>query len=179
MTRRRRQLRLAVPAALLLTAILVAAIIAGATGGASSPPSKLATGHLSANPTTNSSQAAALILHERRAGTLSAPLEDAAAVSLGEGRMVLLGGLDENDTSTAAITVLPAGHVSAGARLPEAQHDAQAAQLGGEVYVFGGGQVSSYDHILRFDPASGNVSLVGHLPQPASDVAVAAIAGTA
>jgi N-acetylneuraminic acid mutarotase len=47
------------------------------------------------------------------------------------------------------------------------------------VYVFGGGAVSSYDHILRYDPSSGNVSQVGTLPSRASDVAVAALGGTA
>lgn len=115
---------------------------------------------------------------------LSAPIEDAATATFGQGRVVLLGGLDAEDTSTAAITELAADAqgttaTDTGARLPEAQHDAQAANLGGDVYVFGGGQVESYDHILRFDPASGRVSVVGHLPQPASDVAVAAIGPTA
>jgi N-acetylneuraminic acid mutarotase len=107
-------------------------------------------------------------------------LQDAAAVSLGGERLVLLGGLDGSDTSTAAITLLTAGQAkSAGARLPEAQHDAQGAELGGEIYVFGGGQFSSYDHIVRYEPGDGRVSVVGHLPLPASDVAVTAIGSTA
>ena len=42
-----------------------------------------------------------------------------------------------------------------------AQHDAQGVLLGGDAYVFGGGQVSSYDHVLRFDPATGTVSQAG------------------
>jgi hypothetical protein len=37
------------------------------------------------------------------------------------------------------------------------------ASLDGEVYVFGGGQFSSYDHILRYEPGNGRVSLVGQL----------------
>ncbi len=84
---------------------------------------------------------------------------------------MLLGGLDTEDTSTAAITVLAPGSqgtsaTDTGARLPEPQHDAQAAALGGAVYVFGGGQVESYDHILRYEPGSGRVSLVGIFRSP-------------
>jgi len=110
---------------------------------------------------------------------LPAPLQDAAAVSLNSERLVLLGGLDSSDTSTAAITVINEGRLSSDGRLPEAQHDAQGAEFDGATYVFGGGQFSSYDHILRYDPANGRVSVVGHLPQPASDVAVTSIGNTA
>lgn len=45
--------------------------------------------------------------------------------------------------------------------------------------MFGGGQLAQYDHILRYDPATGAVSQVGSLPTPASDVAVASLSGTA
>ena len=51
--------------------------------------------------------------------------------------------------------------------------------LGKDTYVFGGGQVSSYDHVLRFDPVTGSVSQAGTLPQPRSDAAVASVGGTA
>jgi N-acetylneuraminic acid mutarotase len=110
---------------------------------------------------------------------LAAPLQDAAIASLGTGRVVLLGGLDSSDTSTAAVTVIVAGQTESAGELPEAQHDAQGANLEGEVYVFGGGQFSSYDHILRYQPGDDRVSIVGHLPQAASDVAVATIGSTA
>ena len=53
------------------------------------------------------------------------------------------------------------------------------ATLGGAVYVFGGGQVQLYDHILRYDPSSGSVTVVGTLPSAASDVAVATLGETA
>ena len=49
----------------------------------------------------------------------------------------------------------------------------------GQVYVFGGGQFSQYDHILRFDPASGSVTTAGSLPSAESDVAVTQLGGTA
>jgi hypothetical protein len=205
LTRRRRQLRLLAPAALLLVAIPLGALIANAMSGpgSSSPPSGGATASRPrTRRSTGSPRPVAVRLLVRRTGTLPAALEDAAAASLGQGRVVLFGGLDAADTSTATITALAAGANDTGvrpgvyepgayesstrepgahdtgARLPEPQHDAQAAVLGGAVYVFGGGQVESYDHILRFDPSSGRVSVVGHLPQPASDVAVAAIGST-
>jgi N-acetylneuraminic acid mutarotase len=111
--------------------------------------------------------------------TLPFALQDTAAVTLGGGRAVLLGGLNATDTSTAAVSVLDAHGVAASARLPEAQHDAQGALLDGRVYAFGGGQFGSYSHILSYDPATGRVTQAGNLPTPTSDAAVAAIDGTA
>jgi hypothetical protein len=112
--------------------------------------------------------------------TLPFALQDAAAVALGDGRAALLGGLNATDTSTATVSVLDANAAAAvGAQLPEAQHDAQGVLLDGRVYVFGGGQFSSYSHILSYDPASGRVTQAGSLPTPTSDAAVAAIDGTA
>jgi hypothetical protein len=173
MTRRRRQLRLAVPAALLCTAIL-AVLMAKAESTSTHKIGR-------ANAVRVSGRRATVIaaLHQKQIGTLAAPLQDSAAVSLGAGRLVLLGGLDGSDTSTTAITILAGGKAEGAGRMPEAQHDAQGANLGGEVYVFGGGQFSSYDHILRYEPGNGRVSLVGRLPRPASDVAVTAVGSTA
>jgi hypothetical protein len=120
-----------------------------------------------------------LTLSETPLGALPAAVQDAAVASLQGQRVVLLGGLDAAQSSTAALTVLSGAASVARGALPEAQHDAQAATLGGAVYVFGGGQVSSFDHILRYEPASGSVSAAGTLPTPASDVAVAALGDTA
>jgi len=65
-------------------------------------------------------------------------------------------------------------------RLPGAQHDAAAVALGGQIYVFGGGNgAAQLDHVLRVDPVSGAVRDAGRLPVAASDVAAAAIGGTA
>jgi hypothetical protein len=111
--------------------------------------------------------------------TLPAALQDTAGVPLGSGRVVLLGGLNAGDTSTAAVNVLDAHGVKAAANLPEAQHDAQGVLLDGQAYVFGGGQFNSYDHILAFNPDMDSVVQVGSLPTPTSDAAVAALAGTA
>lgn len=111
--------------------------------------------------------------------SLPAALQDPASANLGNGRFVLLGGLDAADTSTAAVIVAGPGGAQSQASLPGAQHDAQAATLGGSVYVFGGGQFVQYDHILKFDPASNAVAAAGTLPTAASDVAVTESGGTA
>jgi N-acetylneuraminic acid mutarotase len=177
MTRRRRQLRLAV-AVVPLCAAIVAILIANARSTSPSNDPRPA-GRTHAAHASDRLAAADSVLRGRRIGMLPAPLQDAAAVSLEGEHLVLLGGLDGTDTSTAAIAVLAAGRAESAGRLPEAQHDAQGASLDGEGYVFGGGQFSSYDHILRFDPANGRVSVAGHLPEPASDVAVTSIGNTA
>lgn len=111
--------------------------------------------------------------------SLPAPLRDPASAALGDGRFVLLGGLDAADTSTAGVEVAGLRGVTHTSSLPLAQHDAQGAALGGKVYVFGGGSASELDHIVRFDPASGAVHAVGSLPHAQSDVAVTQSGGTA
>jgi hypothetical protein len=108
------------------------------------------------------------LVPHRLAVALPSPLQDAAAVSLADGTLALLGGLDGNDTSTAGVLVFDGSRVSVRSRLPLPQHD-----------VFGGGQVSSYEHVLRFDPADGSVSRAGTLPRATSDAAVASVGETA
>jgi hypothetical protein len=110
---------------------------------------------------------------------LPAPLKDPAFAALGAGRFALLGGLDSSEVSSAGIEVADVHGVLHTASLPLAQHDLQAAELGGVVYVFGGGSASELDHIVGFDPGSGAVHTVGVLPHPQSDVAVTETGGTA
>ena len=88
---------------------------------------------------------------------LPAPLKDPAFAVVGAGRFALLGGLDSSEVSSAGIEVADLHGVVRTASLPLAQHDAQGAQLGGEVYVFGGGSSTELDHIVSFDPAAGGV----------------------
>lgn len=121
----------------------------------------------------------ALRLVYRRLFPLPAPLQDPAIAGLSNGSFVLLGGLDAADTSTAGVLVANLQAPLRSASLPGAQHDAQAATLAGDVYVFGGGDLTEYDHILRFDPATGTVSAAGVLPTAASDVAVTQTGETA
>lgn len=112
-------------------------------------------------------------------GSLPAAVQDAAISPLPDGGLALLGGIDSSQTSTDAILTLNGSSATQHGTLPNPQHDAQAATLGSDVYVFGGGQFSSYDHILRYDPSAGATSQVGTLPTSASDVAVVSIGDTA
>src|ERR1700730_10693077 len=167
--RQRRRLALAVCVAVLA----VVAILA--LSGSGSKPSRSAPARPSGRAPTHALQAIRAVA----VGTLSAPVQFPAAASIAGGRVVLLGGLDGSGASTAAVTTLSGGRSAQGGALPVAQHDAQAATLANAVYVFGGGAVQSYDHIMRFDPGTGQVTQAGHLPQPASDVAVASVGDTA
>jgi hypothetical protein len=170
--RRRRAL-----AVLMLLAALVVGIVLSQPTRTSRPRTRAA----SKTSASRQTEGAAPVHFATRhlAITLPSPLQDSAAVALGSGRVALLGGLNAADTSTAAVSVLDARGLITSARLPEAQPDAQGAMLDGRAYVFGGGQVSSYSHILSYDPATGNTTQAGGLPTPTSDAAVAALAGTA
>ena len=137
LSRRARRARgLAALAILALVAALIGALAAGSSPRRAATPARAGT--------LTKSRPAGFRAH-RLAVALPSPLQDAAAVALPDHTLALFGGLDANDTSTTAVTVLAGGHVSTPARLPLAQHDAQAALLGGAAYIFGGGAVSSYD----------------------------------
>ncbi|HEX4036332.1 MAG TPA: hypothetical protein VHX66_17975 [Solirubrobacteraceae bacterium] len=164
--RRRGHLRLA---ALLGVVATVALIVAEATGGGRSKPPHPTIGRV------------LVTAHAVTAGTLDAAVAD-SAVAAARGSLYLLGGIDSAGRSTASIVRLAGtgrGSAAVVGRLPVVQHDAQALALGGEIYVFGGGDVASYAHIVRYDPASGAVTSAGDLPRPQSDVGVAAIGSTA
>lgn len=167
----------------------LAALVLIVTNGGGSTKHSASSGH---RPTTahrslrhrartgTPAPSAARKLAYRPLGTLPAGVQDPAAALISGGRVVLIGGLNAADTSSAAVTIVDSsGKTIAGPALHGAQHDAQAATLGGAVYVFGGGDIQQYGHILRYDPAAGTVSGAGQLPQPQSDVAVAAIGSTA
>jgi hypothetical protein len=165
--------RRAVAAGALL--VLLGLVLWLATGGAGSHPSRV-------RPAPRGVRAEVAPAHfaiRTLAQTLPTALQFPAAASLEGQRFVLLGGLEAGEVSTGAVTVLDGGRVVAHATLPNPQHDAPGALLGGKVYVFGGGAESSYDHILAFDPVSAGVTQAGVLPRAASDAAVAVVAETA
>ena len=113
-----------------------------------------------------------------RLGSLAAPLQDAAAAPSGFGR-------------AAARRPERRRHLDRrrSLRLASSRHRARIAagraprrrgrQPRRSAYVFGGGNgPSQLDEIVKVDP-SGRASVVGRLPQPASDVSAAVIAGKA
>jgi N-acetylneuraminic acid mutarotase len=166
----------------MLAGPVVLAIAAGAAGcgeASRSSPAQAGSQPARTKSTTATAEPRLRSVSVATVGSLPAGVADPAVAALRDGRVVLLGGLDESGGSTAAITVLTGAAASRHDALPQPQHDAEAVALGADVYVFGGGGVSSYAHILRYDPATGSVSDVGELPVPASDVSVAAIGQTA
>ena len=162
----------------------VAAIVALATAGSGSGSHATSSSATPTGPHRRSAPSrphtpASLRVAATPLGELPAAVEDAAIAPAGGGRLALLGGIDAAQSSTAQVTLLDGGTAGDGGALPAPQHDAEAAQLGGYVYVFGGGVLSSYDHILRYDPASHTLTAAGTLPTNASDVAVTSLGGTA
>ena len=98
------------------------------------------------------------------------------------GRMLLAGGLDAADTSVADVVAGPSGRSPRAQRigaLPQAAHDAGAASLGGDMYVFGGGAASGpIDAITEISP-SGATRVAGRLPSAMSDTSAVALGGAA
>jgi YVTN family beta-propeller protein len=114
-------------------------------------------------------------LVETAASRLPAPRQDVAAAVLGRD-VLLAGGLDAADASTAAIDRLRHGRPQSLGRLPVALHDAPAVALAGRMYVFGGGDgIAQHAEITGVDPATGATGREGTLPAASSDAAAAAV----
>jgi DNA-binding beta-propeller fold protein YncE len=131
-------------------------------------------------PTARSTRPDRLLrVGSRAAGSLPAPIQDAAIATVRR-RVLLLGGLDAADTSTADVRTITLGRVRTIGRLPNVFHDGAAVQIGSKVYEFGGGDgIRQLDQILRVDPTTGTASRVGSLPAPSSDHAAVVVAGQA
>ena len=113
-----------------------------------------------------------------REGELPSPRQDAAiAPDGGGGGALLIGGLDSEEASLSQVLRISGASVTEAGSLPTPTHDACAGEVGGVVYLFGGGEQSSFSAILRVSP-SGTAEQVGSLPTPASDVACVTAGGT-
>ena len=166
-----RALVTAVACCLLLAACGSSSSSSGSRSGsaAAAATKKSAAGHGAATPAA---------LHYRSLGTTPTAIQDAAGAPAAGGISVLAGGLSAADTSTDEVWRLSGGHLVSSGHLPGPQHDAQAAALGGTVYVFGGADFNQYDHILRIGPGT-TVASAGRLPTLQSDVAAASSPSTA
>jgi hypothetical protein len=116
-------------------------------------------------------------LRIRVVGHLPTPASRVSVVALPHGEIAALGGLTASGSSNQVLTGTPAALRRTG-MLPVATHDAAAAVVRGKVFLFGGGQVTSFDGIDRLDPATGAVKRVGTIGEPLSDLG-AATAGSA
>jgi hypothetical protein len=109
-----------------------------------------------------------------RVGTLTQELSKAAAVGLSGGRLMVLGG-ETGGASTSQVLLGTPEHLRVSGRLPSPTHDAAAAPIGRSVYLFGGGQRSSVNTIVRVDAATGASVAAGHLDEPLSDLGAVTI----
>jgi hypothetical protein len=174
---RERQIRRRRTGALLgvaLAAIAGAALTAGGDKGA--PRTQAQTGSTAA-PHSTRPLPAHVEVRAVQSGVLPAAEQDAAAAVVSSGRFLLIGGLDETESSLASIVSANTSNTRTIGALPAALHDACASYVDGAAYLFGGGVISSFAQITRID-ANGATQQAGELPTPASDVACATIGET-
>lgn len=117
----------------------------------------------------------AVALRVTPAGRLPAPVQAPATTAVG-GHALLMGGLDEADTSTSDVFVAGAAGSRKLGTLPYGLHDAAAATIGSTAYLIGGGE-PSLNQIISVDRRARS-SVVGYLPAAASDVAAATVGRT-
>ncbi len=164
-------------AALALGAVIVLVIAIAASGGGKGGSTPHPAGSSKGAGAGAGSQAR-LSVSIAQTGRLQAPVQDAAAVAVSPTSFLLLGGIDQSESSRADIVSASASQARTIGTLPTALHDASASFLGGSAYLFGGGVVESFSQITRVNP-SGVSAPAGNLPTPGSDVAAAAIGETA
>ena len=113
-----------------------------------------------------------------RIGSLPRPFSKAAAVALPHGRLMVLGGYT-GAGSLDTILAGPPSRLRVVGRLPQPTHDAAAAAVGGNVYLFGGGESVSMPSVVRVDPRTGSATEAPALGEPLSDLGAVAIGGQA
>lgn len=162
---------------LLLVVLSLALSACGAAtkpaGGSPTATSARTTPHRSSAPAgspAGASGPAAVHARVQLVGRLPSPVQDPATTALAPDGALLLGGLDQADTSVASILRVRGGTARRSGTLPSALHDAAAATIGRRAYLFGGGNLGSSAAILR----EGHKQ-VGALPVAASDVAAATL----
>src|SRR5437879_2913531 len=99
------------------------------------------------------------------------------AVAVADGQTILvLGGLAGGSSSASVRRFVPASDtVAAAGMLAVPTHDAAATSFGSSAVVFGGGEAVTIDKVQTFTSQGSQV--IGKLPQPRSDLAVATIGG--
>ena len=117
---------------------------------------------------------AASHLSVRVIGHLPTPAERVSVVALPGGKIAALGGLTATGSSNQVLVGRPSALHHVGT-LPVATHDAAASRLGRYVFLFGGGQTTSFDTIDRLDPTTGAVAHAGTIGEPLSDLGAATV----
>jgi hypothetical protein len=149
-----------------------AAAALAACGGSSSPSTSSAKTRAGSTPGRTHHQRPSANPPARLAVTGRAALPAArtgGAAAAFNAQIVFSGGLSSALTSTSTVFTLTRGGRSATAGpLPGPVHDAAEAQLGTQLFLFGGGQSEGSDRIVRVLPAPASV--VGRIPQALSDL---------
>jgi hypothetical protein len=178
---RRRRFRTVVALAVV---VVVGIIVVSCTGGTSST-STTATSTAVHRSGTSRSTGPASIEAGVEPWQLGSPLSREAVVAAPNG-LIVLGGITASGTSLPNVfTVAPGtGTITATTGLADPVHDAAAATLGHATYALGGGSPDTVATIQSMGtpsipPVAGAAtSVVGQLPQPRSDLAVASVTST-
>ena len=162
--RRRGLLRLI---AVLAALVLVVVVISNSGDGSGGPPAKPPAGPVAEVRTPVAHLAA------RR---LPAPVSGEAVTSQSDGRLLVIGGLDASAASASGIFRLDPRTLSLSpvGALAEPLHDAAAAPIARRVLVFGGGSTTTTDAVESLPPG-GTGRVVGHLPEPRSDLSAVSV----
>lgn len=180
--RLRRRRRTFTVATLLLVVIVV--LVARSLGSSSTPSKQPASDPASAAGSSAASNAASAPKGPAPIPSIEAGVESWALPSVisrssvvAQGSNLLVaGGLTPAGTSTPTVqSIDPAtGSVTTAGSLADGTHDAAAATIGGQLWVFGGGNPNTFATIQRF-ASGGSGAVAGSLPQPRSDLAAATV----
>ena len=152
---------------------LLAAGTAGCTAGSGTSPGRSSTSAASSPaqpaPSRGTHRPAALVV-AAAPWRLAQPLSRAVALAVG-GRVLVIGGLRTDGTSTAAVEAVDpsSGRISRWGELALPAHDAAGAMLRGAPLLLGGGADSSYAAVQRLT-AGHTAARIGSLPVPRSDL---------
>ena len=131
---------------------------------------------MSVAPTTVAPPAGFTIAH--LPAVLPQAVSRSAVIARG-GALLVLGGLhgpSPGSSTTQVLTVdATTGAAQIDAPLALATHDAAATDVDGAILVFGGGESTTVSAVQRW--ATSGAHVVGHLPQPRSDIVAAAVDG--
>ena len=174
MHRRQVRRRRAVAAAALVAIVLAALIASGGTSRHATSTVGNTRSGVSGSAGGGTANVRVVVM---ASGRLPAPVQDAAVAAITPDSALLIGGLDQGESSVADIVRVTGSEAIGVGALPSALHDASASVIGGEVYLFGGGVITSFSQITRIS-SEGVAQPAGQLPTPASDLATTAIAGT-
>jgi DNA-binding beta-propeller fold protein YncE len=127
---------------------------------------------------TSKAKLAPLKLRFQAGGTLPMPMQLPAAAPLASDGALVMGGLDQADSSSSAIVRVSGTHARQAGSLPTALHDAAAATVGSRTLFMGGGNGGSSSSAIDLVSPGGVTTRIGALPVAASDVSAAAVGGS-